>query len=51
LSQRPDLVAKLANVRASRAEVQQARAAYYPKVALNANGGFSELDVSVNNSS
>jgi outer membrane protein TolC len=51
LSQRPDLVARLANVRASRADVQQARAAYYPKIALGANAGFSELDVSINNSS
>lgn len=51
LSQRPDLVAKLANVRARRAGVQQARAEYYPKVSLGANAGFSELDVSINNSS
>ncbi len=45
LSQRPDLVAKLANLRARRAEVRKARAAYYPKVALNANAGWTELDV------
>ena len=45
LSQRPDLVAKLANIRARRAEVRKARAAYYPKVALNANAGWTELDV------
>jgi outer membrane protein TolC len=50
LAQRPDLVAKLANVRASRAEIQKARADYYPKVLLGANAGFSELDVSVRNS-
>src|SRR5439155_9450643 len=50
LSQRPDLVAKLANIRARRAEVRKARAAYYPKVALNANAGWTELDVRVRNS-
>jgi outer membrane protein TolC len=50
LSQRPDLVAKLANVRAGRAGVQKARAAYYPKISLAANGGYSQLDVSANNS-
>jgi len=31
LSQRPDLVAKLANIRARRAEVRKAHAAYYPR--------------------
>ncbi len=50
LSQRPDLVAKLAEVRARRAEVQKARAAYYPKIALGANAGWSELDVSARGS-
>src|SRR5216117_100531 len=50
LWQRPDLVAKLANIRARRAEVRQAHAAYYPKVALNANAGWTQLDVSVKNS-
>ncbi len=50
LSQRPELVARLAGVRASRAEVKRARAAYYPKVALGANVGVSELDVSAVNS-
>jgi outer membrane protein TolC len=50
LSQRPDLVAKLANIRARRAEVRKAHAAYYPKVALNANAGWTELDVSARNS-
>src|SRR6266702_4660416 len=50
LSQRPDLVAKLANLRARRAEVRKAHAAYYPKVALNANAGWTELDVSARNS-
>jgi outer membrane protein TolC len=51
LSQRPDLVVRLANVRARRAEVRKARAAYYPKVALDAHAGWAELDVSVKNSS
>src|SRR5438552_1887756 len=50
LSQRPDLVAKLANIRARRAQVRKAHAAYYPKVALNANAGWTELDVSARNS-
>ena len=50
LSQRPDLVAKLANVRARHAGVQKARAAYYPKIALNANAGLAELDVSAKDS-
>jgi outer membrane protein TolC len=50
LSQRPDLVAKLANLRAKQAGVQKARAAYYPKVSLGANAGWAELDVSVKDS-
>ena len=50
LSQRPDLVAKLANLRARRAEVRKTHAAYYPKVALNANAGWAELDVSAKSS-
>ena len=50
LSQRPDLVARLAGVRARRAEVQKARAEYYPKVALGANAGWAELDVSAEGS-
>jgi len=45
LAQRPDLVAKLASLRASQAEVRQARSAYYPKISLAANGGWSKLDV------
>ena len=44
-------MAKLANVRAARAEVKGAHAAYYPKVSLAANGGFSELDVRAGGSS
>ena len=50
LWQRPDLVAKLANIRARRAEVRKAHAAYYPKVALDAKAGWTQLDVSVKNS-
>jgi outer membrane protein len=50
LSQRPDLVARLAHVRASQAGVKKARAAYYPKVSLGANAGWAELDVSVKSS-
>jgi outer membrane protein len=47
LSQRPDLVAKLANVRAGEAAVRAARSEYYPKVALDGSLGWSKLDVSV----
>ena len=47
LSQRPDLVAKLANVRAGEAAVRQAKAAYYPKLALDTSVGYSKLDFSV----
>lgn len=47
LSQRPDMVAKLANLRARQAEVRKARAAYYPKISLAASVGESKLDVSV----
>src|SRR6266850_6126801 len=50
LSQRPDLVGKLANLRARQAGVKKARAAYYPKVSLGANAGWAELDVSVKGS-
>jgi outer membrane protein len=50
LSQRPDLVAKLANVRARRAEIQKTRAAYYPKIVLGAHAGWAELDVSARGS-
>lgn len=47
LSQRPDLVAKLAKVRGCRADVQKARAEFYPKIELGANFGFTQLDVSI----
>ncbi|MDB6023374.1 MAG: transporter [Pedosphaera sp.] len=50
LSQRPDLVAKLANVRARRAEVKKTRAAYHPKITLDASAGWAQLDVSAQGS-
>jgi outer membrane protein len=45
LSQRPDLVAVLAKVRASQAAVKKARADFYPKISLDANAGWQKLDV------
>src|ERR1044071_1014642 len=45
LSQRPDLVAKLANVRSKEDEILRIRAEYYPKVTLDAH--FSETDLQV----
>jgi len=45
LSQRPDLVAKLASLKASQAAVRKARAAYYPQISLDASAGWSKLDV------
>jgi outer membrane protein len=50
LSQRPDLVAKLANVHGKEQDVRRVRAEYYPKVTLDAHGSETELDVSVTNS-
>jgi outer membrane protein len=50
LSQRPDLVAKLANVRGAQANVKAARAAYYPQISLSGNVGISQLDVTIKNS-
>jgi len=50
LSQRPDLVARLANVRAKEAEVRKARADFFPKVAIDAHVGRLKLDVSVDDS-
>jgi outer membrane protein len=47
LSQRPDLVAKLANVRAKGDGIRQVRAEYYPKVAIDAHVSETELDVSI----
>ncbi len=50
LSQRPDLVAKLANVRAKQDEIRKVRAEYYPKVVLDAHVSETELDVSIGGS-
>src|SRR6266853_2282022 len=50
LSQRPDLVAKLANVRAKQDEIRKVRAEYYPKVVLDANVSETEIDVSIGGS-
>jgi outer membrane protein len=50
LVQRPDLVAKLANVHAKEDEVRKVRAEYYPKVAVAGHASETELDVSINNS-
>lgn len=47
LSQRPDLVIKLANLRAKQAEVRAARADFYPKVAVGANVGDATLNTSI----
>src|SRR5215470_8927628 len=50
LSQRPDLVAKLANVRSKEQEIRKIRSEYYPKVTLDAHLSETELQVSVKNS-
>src|SRR6202040_4207091 len=50
LSQRPDLVAKLANVHAKQNGIRKVRAEYYPKVAIDAHATETELDVSINHS-
>ncbi len=50
LWQRPDLVAKLANVHAKQDEIRKVRAEYYPKVAVDAHVTETELDVSIANS-
>jgi outer membrane protein len=47
LWQRPDLVAKLANVHAKQDEIKKVRAEYYPKVAIDAHVTETELDVSI----
>jgi outer membrane protein len=47
LSQRPDLVAKLANVYVKQNEIRRVRAEYYPKVAIDAHVSETELDVSI----
>ncbi|HEX3717617.1 MAG TPA: TolC family protein [Verrucomicrobiae bacterium] len=50
LSQRTDLLVKLAGLKASQAAARGARAAYYPKLSLDAAAGWSKLDVSAFNS-
>jgi outer membrane protein len=50
LSQRPDLVAKLASVRAKQDGIRKVRAEYYPKVAIDAHATETELDVSIDHS-
>jgi outer membrane protein len=50
LSQRPDLVGKLASLKASQAAVSKARAAYYPQISLTADAGWQKLDVNAYNS-
>ena len=50
LSQRPDLVARLANLRSKRAAVSEAHADFYPKIAVDAHVGQTRLDVSVDDS-
>src|SRR3954469_5030540 len=47
LSQRPDLVAKLANLHAKEAEIRRVRAEYYPKVAIDGHVSETALDVSI----
>src|SRR5262245_56894167 len=49
-SQRPDLVAKLANVRSKEQEIRKIRSEYYPKVTLDAHVSVTELQVSIKNS-
>jgi outer membrane protein TolC len=50
LSQRNDLLAKLAGVKAGQAAVNKARSDYYPKLSLEAGVGWSKLDISAFNS-
>src|SRR6516225_6664003 len=47
LAQRPDLVAKLANVRSKEYEIRQVRAEYYPKLTLDTHFTETDLQVSV----
>jgi outer membrane protein len=47
LSQRPDLVAKLANVRAKEHEIRKVRSEYFPKITLDGHVSDSHLDVSI----
>jgi outer membrane protein TolC len=50
LSQRPDLVINLANLRAKQAEVRAARADFYPTVAVDGNVGDATLNTSIGDS-
>jgi outer membrane protein len=50
LAQRPDLVAKLANVHAKENEIRKVRAEYFPKVALAGHASETKLDVSIGHS-
>jgi outer membrane protein TolC len=50
LAQRPDLVAKLANVRSKEYEIRKIRSEYYPKVTLDAHVSETELQVSIKHS-
>src|SRR6267378_834332 len=50
LSQRPDLVAKLANVYAKQNEIRKVRAEYYPHVAIDAHATETDLEVSIKDS-
>ncbi|MFZ4703132.1 MAG: TolC family protein, partial [Candidatus Methylumidiphilus sp.] len=44
LSQRPDLSARLAELRAKEAEIRKAEAGFWPTVSVGAKGGWSQLD-------
>jgi len=50
LVQRPDLVAKLANVHAKEDDIRKVKAEYYPQVAFSGHASETELDVSIKNS-
>jgi outer membrane protein len=50
LSQRPDLVAKLANVRAKEDEIRKVRSEYFPKITLDGHVSDTNLEVSINDS-
>jgi outer membrane protein len=47
LSQRPDLVAKLANVRAKEDEIRRVRSEYFPRITLDGHVTDNRLDVSI----
>jgi outer membrane protein len=50
LSQRPDLVANLANVYAKQDAIKKVRAEYYPHVAIDAHASETDLEVSIKDS-